>query len=67
MRKTRKEGVGTLMPVNIMNSNITSSLNRAFKLQITAIRARNIPRPRTRVDKFIDKKANSGIFNTWVK
>jgi hypothetical protein len=67
MRKTRNKGAGALRPIDIMDHNIPSSWNRAFKPQITVIRARKMPRPRTRIDRLIDEKTNSGIFNTWVK
>jgi hypothetical protein len=67
MRITRKKGAGALRPIDIMDHNIPSSLNRAFKPQITVIRARKIPRPRTRIDRLIDEKTDMGFFNSWVK
>ncbi len=64
MRKTRNKGAGALRPIDIMDHNIPSSLNKAFKPQI---RAQKIPRPRTRIDRLVDEKTNTGILNTWVK
>ncbi len=66
MRKTRNKGAGALRPIDIMKHNIPSSLNRAFKPQITIIRAWKISRPRTEIDRLIDEKTDLEIFSTWV-
>ncbi len=67
MRKTRNKGAGALRPIDIMDHNIPSSLDRAFKPQITVIRARKMTRPRTGIDRLMDEKTNTGIFNMGVK
>jgi hypothetical protein len=64
MRKARYKGADALRPIDIMDHNIHSSLNKAIKLQITIIRAQKIPRPSTRIDRLIDEKTNTGIINT---
>jgi hypothetical protein len=67
MRKIGNKRAGALGPIDIMDHNIPSSYHGAFKTQITGIRARKIPRPRTSIDRLIDEKTNTGVFNTWVK
>jgi hypothetical protein len=50
-----------------MDHNISSSFHRASEAQITIVGAWKIPRPRAWVDRFIDKKTNTRIFNSRVK
>jgi hypothetical protein len=64
MSKIRNIGAGALRPIDIMDHNIPSFLNRAFMPQIVVIRAWKISRPRTRIDRPIDEKTNSGISST---